>query len=383
MQAHARETPAPGWTDVRRPVRRSPLAIALFALVLAGLTAATTAFAVMDKTIRINIDGHRTTVRTFADNVSGVLRKAGLTLTAHDTVAPDLSAPVSDGSEVIVRHGRLLHLVVDGQPREVWVTALSVKEALDQLGMSDRGAWLSASRSLAIPRQGLSLQLRLPEHVTVLVDGKRRTRVTTAPSVGALLHQLHVRLRRLDHVSAPLTKYPTNGMVVTVDRISQRVVTRSLAIPFGVRHVSTSSLYVGESKITRYGQPGVRLDTYRLTWKNKQLTRQRLVRSRVRSHPVPEVVAVGTKPKPRYTPAADGLNWSALASCESGGNPREVSNNGMYRGLYQFTMGAWQGVGGSGDPIDASSNEQTYRAQILYRRSGDGAWPTCGHYLYT
>jgi hypothetical protein len=40
-------------------------------------------------------------------------------------------------------------------------------------------------------------------------------------------------------------------------------------------------------------------------------------------------------------------------------------------------------VGGRGDPIDASSSEQTYRAQILYRRSGDSSWPVCGHYLYT
>jgi uncharacterized protein YabE (DUF348 family) len=375
--------PVPGWFDVRSLVRRSPLALALFAAVLVALMAATTAFAVMDKTIRLDIDGHRTTVRTFAGDVAGVLRKAHLELGAHDTVAPDTSAPVRDGSNVIVRHGRLLNLMVDGQPRQVWVTALSVHEALDQLGMSERGAWLSASRSLAIPRQGLSLQLRLPQRVTVLVDGRRVTRRTTAPSVRALFHQLHVRLHTLDHVSVPLNRYPTNGLVVSIDRISQRTVTRSIAIPFNTRHVHTSSLYVGDSKVSRYGTPGVRLNTYRLTWKNKKLVRQRLVRSRVRSHPVTQVIAVGTKPRPQYTPAADGLNWSALANCESGGNPRQVSGNGTYRGLYQFTMGAWQGVGGSGDPIDASSSEQTYRAQLLYRRSGDGAWPTCGHYLYT
>ena len=60
-----------------------------------------------------------------------------------------------------------------------------------------------------------------------------------------------------------------------------------------------------------------------------------------------------------------------------------MSGNGEYRGLYQFTMGAWESVGGTGDPIDASSSEQTYRAQLLYRRSGDSVWPVCGHYLYT
>jgi uncharacterized protein YabE (DUF348 family) len=362
---------------------RRLLVPAVVAAVLASLGLAATAFATMDKTVRLDVDGRHVAVRTFAPNVAGVLRKAGLVLGPHDTVAPDATAPVHDGSEVVVRHGRLLHLVVDGQPRDVWVTAMSVSGALDELGLSDREAWVSASRGSVIPRTGLSFEVREPQRVAVLVDGRRFVRMTTAASVADFLHQLHVRLHRLDHVSVPLAKYPTSGLVVTVDRINQRMVTRSIAIPFRTKHVRTSSLYVGESEITRHGEPGVRLETYRLTWKNHRLVHQRLVHSRLRSHPVAEIVSVGTTPRPQYAPFHDGLNWPALANCESGGNPRSVSGNGEYRGLYQFTYGSWASVGGSGDPIDASSSEQTYRAQLLYRRAGDSVWPVCGHYLYT
>jgi uncharacterized protein YabE (DUF348 family) len=337
----------------------------------------------MDKTVRLDVDGQHLTVRTFASDVAGVLRKANLSVGAHDTVAPDPTAPVRDGSEVIVRHGRLLHLVLDGQRRNVWVTALSVSDALDQLGLADRGSWLSVSRSLTIPRSGLALDVREPQRVTVLVDGKRLVKHTTAPTVANLLRRMHVHVHRLDKVSAPLTQYPVTGLVVSIDRIQQRVVTRSLAIPFRTKHVRTSSLYVGESKVSRHGEPGVRLSTYRLTWKNKRLVHQRLVHSRLRAKPVAEIVSVGTTPRPTYAPWHDGLNWPALAQCESGGNPRAVSSGGEYRGLYQFTMSAWASVGGSGDPTDASSSEQTYRAQLLYRRSGDSVWPVCGHYLYT
>ena len=38
-------------------------------------------------------------------------------------------------------------------------------------------------------------------------------------------------------------------------------------------------------------------------------------------------------------------------------------------------------VGGSGDPAKASAQEQTYRAQLLYKRSGAGQWPHCGKNL--
>jgi soluble lytic murein transglycosylase-like protein len=68
----------------------------------------------------------------------------------------------------------------------------------------------------------------------------------------------------------------------------------------------------------------------------------------------------------------------AIAACESGGDPTAVSAGGTYRGLYQFDQGTWESVGGSGDPAAASPAEQTYRAALLYSRSGSSPWPICG-----
>jgi resuscitation-promoting factor RpfB len=102
----------------------------------------------------------------------------------------------------------------------------------------------------------------------------------------------------------------------------------------------------------------------------------------VTREPVAEEVTVGTKPKPANSPSADGLNWAALAKCESGGRPNAVSASGKYRGLYQFSTQTWSGVGGTGDPAAASPDEQTYRAQLLYNRSGAGQWPHCGSRLF-
>jgi hypothetical protein len=68
----------------------------------------------------------------------------------------------------------------------------------------------------------------------------------------------------------------------------------------------------------------------------------------------------------------------AIASCESGGDPEIVSSDGSYMGLYQFDQGTWESVGGTGTPIEASAAEQTYRAALLYSRSGSSPWPICG-----
>jgi soluble lytic murein transglycosylase-like protein len=66
-----------------------------------------------------------------------------------------------------------------------------------------------------------------------------------------------------------------------------------------------------------------------------------------------------------------------IAACESGGDPTAVNPAG-YFGKYQFDMGTWASVGGSGNPAEASEEEQDYRAALLYSRAGSSPWPVCG-----
>jgi hypothetical protein len=68
----------------------------------------------------------------------------------------------------------------------------------------------------------------------------------------------------------------------------------------------------------------------------------------------------------------------AIATCESGGDPRAVGGGGAYRGKYQFDRGTWASAGGRGDPAAAPEAEQDRRAGDLYARAGATPWPICG-----
>jgi soluble lytic murein transglycosylase-like protein len=67
----------------------------------------------------------------------------------------------------------------------------------------------------------------------------------------------------------------------------------------------------------------------------------------------------------------------AIAECESHGDPRAVSGDGLYRGKYQFHRGTWASMGGSGDPARAPELEQDIRAAALIKSSGSSPWPNC------
>ncbi len=88
-------------------------------------------------------------------------------------------------------------------------------------------------------------------------------------------------------------------------------------------------------------------------------------------------------PRPAEADPA-GLNWTAMARCTSDGDPKAVTPEGAH-GLYHFTVEEWRSVGGTGLPSEATPQEQTKRAQLLYTRE-DGRWqslwPECGRHLF-
>ena len=72
---------------------------------------------------------------------------------------------------------------------------------------------------------------------------------------------------------------------------------------------------------------------------------------------------------------------SAIAQCESGGDPAAISSDGAYRGKYQFSRSTWKAMGGSGDPAAAPEAEQDRLAAALLAAQGTAPWPVCGRGL--
>jgi uncharacterized protein YabE (DUF348 family) len=361
-------------------VRRS-LRLSLFALVLLGLVGGTLAFFVAQKSVTLTVDGQAREVGTYADTVAEVLDEEGLEAAAHDVLLPAASEPLADGDTVVLTRARPLQLSVDGVEQEVYVTALSVDEALEQLGLRGDGLVLSASRSERLPLDGMSLRVITPKDVVLAVDGQERVVTSTAATAADLLAEQGITLAETDRASVDLAQPLANQMRVQVFRIQVSEVAETVTVPHETVETQDPEAFAGEKTVTVKGVDGRQTVTYRVTVTDGVETAREALTTSVDQAPVTEQISVGTKARPTNRPSADGLNWGALAACESGGRPNAVSSTGKYHGLYQFSVATWQAVGGTGLPSQASPDEQTYRAQLLYNRSGAGQWPHCGKNL--
>lgn len=374
-----------GGTPRRNRRRLLVVAGAATALVLSG---GTLAVADAHKTVTLDVDGELVEVSTFAGSVDAVLAEQGVEVGERDRVAPDTDAEPRDGGEIVVRHARQVAVLTDGAESLVWTTALSADEALATLEARGQDVRLVASRSAASGRA--DLPVRLDGDVTVVVDGTQHD-VADATDLESVLADLGVTVGDLDRVH--VTQADGGPLTVTVQRVVAEEQVTLTEVPFERVVEQTEGLFTGQSRTAVAGAVGERATVHRVVLVDGVEESRLLLSDGVTRLPVTEVVQEGTKERPvvratpRPAPAATGGAvptgdvWAALAQCESGGNPTIVSSNGLYHGLYQFSVGTWESVGGSGLPSQASPAEQTQRAMALQARSGWGQWPYCSSKL--
>ncbi len=364
--------------------KKKTAVVVLALAVILALAATAVGYTALGRTLTLSVDGETREIRTTAATVEEVLAEEGLQVSDRDVVAPALGVEVTDGTRIAVRFARPLDLNVDGDEERHWVTATDVATALDQIGLRTRNAELSTSRSASISRSGLALTVVTPKKVTFVVGGRKpRTTKVTALTVRDALEDRGIEVDGNDRLNLRPRKVLEDGdrIRVTKVKVVKRLV-RGETLPFATQERADASMYDDEKTVVRTGKAGSRDVTYRFRYENGKLVKRTLVKVNRQVKPVDAIVRVGTKDRPaapaNYAPG--NSVWDRLAQCESGGNWSINTGNGYYGGL-QFSASTWAAVGGTGLPHQHSREEQIKRGQILQARAGWGQWPHCSSRL--
>jgi uncharacterized protein YabE (DUF348 family) len=377
------------------------------ALALAG---GTFGYAALAKDVTLSVDGATSTVATRSDTVGDVLAAKGITVGAHDVVAPAASAKVADGTRIAVQFGRQVTVKVDGKPQTVWTTATRVDQALAALDVNTAGAALSTSRSSAIGRQGLALDVATLKTVTLDAAGQKRQVRTTGQTVADALKAARITVDADDKLSVKPSTRLTDGASFVYTRIDVKRLTKKQDVSYRTVTKKTSKLKKGVTRVDTSGKKGERTLTFAEVRSNGKVVSTTKTDSEVTAKPRTKLVLVGTKvavkkvvekkaaatkssskssaksstkkssrkssSSARAPRVASGGVWDKIARCESGGNWSINTGNGFYGGL-QFTKSTWHAFGGSGMPNHASRARQIAVAKKVQKSQGWGAWPGC------
>ncbi len=352
-------------------------------LSLALLTGGATAATALHKDVTLEVDGQTLPAGGFALTVADVLANNDITLGDRDLVYPAPSDPVKDGDTITVAYSKQVTLTVDGEPVSFYTTAAVLSDALAGFQQHELdGSKLSVSRSAALPRAGLSVEVTTPKEISLKVAGKSSKVTTTADTVADLLAEQGITVDSDDKLKPAATTEVTEALKVVVDRVEVTTLTKAEKVKFKTVSKKDSSLWKGESRLVSTGKHGKARRTYQITTVNGEQTEKKLVIETVLKKPVDAVTAVGTK----TTANGVGLNlaraamWDRIAKCESGNRWNINTGNGYYGGL-QFNRASWNANGGrdfAALPHQASRAEQITVANRYYAKAGLKPWG-CRH----
>ena len=318
------------------------------ALTIAGGVAV--AVALHKNDVVLSVDGETHSVSVREDTVKQVLEKDGITVGEHDVVAPSLDTKITNGMEISVLYGRQLQLTVDGEARTVWTTARTVEDALTQLDLNDPDSKLSASRSAAIGREGLSFDISTPKNVTIDAAGTP-VELRVAGTVGDALTAAKVTPDEDDVVTPAADTSLTDGLAIAYTNVEQRTTTKEEEVPFEKKEEKSSDLEEGKTKVTTEGVNGVKTQNFVEVYHNGTLVSSELQNEQVTKEPVAQVTQVGTKKK--ASKSSDDSSESSKSSGSgsgSGGGDLSPANGSSCQASYY-----WQGqITASGEQFNPS-----------------------------
>lgn len=374
----ADEEPPPELVEAVSSWKRRFLKGAVAAVILT-LTGAGGAAAAMDKSVTVEVDGKEREINTYESTVGEALQEEGIDVDRHDALSPSPSAEIEHGDKITLDRGRKLTLTVDGKERTEWVRSITVGQALNKLGVPADGSWVSANRSMAIPEQGMNLEVKTAKSITVVNGAKSPQKLTTtALTVGELLEKQGIKVDENDSVTPASGARLSDGVTVRVERTGTSTVNVRKTIEPPVKEIVDDTMLKGERKVLEQGKPGEKIVFFRVTTSNGEEVDRESVGEKVVTEPEQKVVKVGGK-----QPPMSGV-WSKLAQCETDGNWQANTGNGYYGGI-QFDKQTWDAFGGdqyAAYPHKATRSQQIAVAKkVRDKRGGYGAWPSCASQL--
>lgn len=298
---------------------------------------------VMAQTVEVTIvdNGEQTSVSMMDPSEESVLKTA---------VERQLVEPVDGDDQVVfneeentltIRRGLTAEVAADGTTRTVKLYyGDTVAEAVEDSGFTLGENDVLSVDADTILREDAEVSITRYYHVTLAHDGEEQTLLVKEGDVASALEAANLTLGKEDYTDAPLDQALTEGLVVTVSRVTYEETQETEAVAYSTKEEKTDSLYEGETKVKTEGVEGERTIVYRNKMVNGKVVETEEISNEVTTEPVDKVVLVGTKKKP-----------SGYASISSDGtlidhNGNRVSYKKAFTGrCTAYTGGGWTATG--------------------------------------
>lgn len=330
--------------------------------------------------VSLYADGQRKTVPVSANTVGEALDKLGVKLKDGDVVEPATDTKISQALTNINVYRGLPYLVVDGNKRRIVQSGYrSPRQIIDAAGITvypeDTITETRVDDFLGEKAVGSRLDIVRATPVNVLIGGKPFVFRTNQKTVAGLLKEKGINIEANDRMDVAPTEPIHSGMKIVIARFSQGLQQEFEPIPAGEQISYDPNQLLGYEAVTFAGVDGKKMVTYVVDQQDGKPVGRHAIQEDVVTPPQPKQIVRGSKVDPVGTNAEI---LRKLRQCEAGGNYQRNSGNGYY-GAYQFSYGTWAKYGTGYERADLAPPEVQDAIAIKNARISSfwSQWPSC------
>jgi transglycosylase-like protein len=331
-----------------------------------------------ERLVTIYDRGTERTIVTKARTVREALKLAKLSIDERqDVVEPGLdSEMVAERYNVNIFRARPVTIVDGGKRLRVTTaqqTPILIAKAAGLEIFNEDKTTLAKADNVAVDGADMVMRVERALVVNFILYGKMSTIRTHAKTVGELLKDKHITLKKDDTISVDLSSKIVPGMKIELWRNGKQTVTVEEEVKFETEKIKDANRETSYREVKQAGENGKKNVTYEIEMKNGTEVSRKEIASVVTKEPKKQVEIVGTKSSNTFSGSfSEAL--ARLRSCE--GNYKSNTGNGYY-GAYQFDKRTWGKYGGYEVASEAPPSVQDEKAWETYKARGWQPWPTC------
>lgn len=272
-------------------------------------------------TVRIN-DGNVQTIAEIpsSSTVRQAIDEAELSLAEKDEVTPSMDTVLK--ADDVIQLSRYADITINrgGEVQNLSLVGGKVSDALDKAGIKLKKNEIVNFNTDAYLTDGMEIVVTECVTVHFTADGNTEDILTTACTVSEFLDNQGVELGSDDIVSKPLKAVIDSDTELSVKRITFKTVTETEDIKYETVYKTSSSMKEGTSKVSKKGKNGQKTVKYRITYTDGKESEREVIKEKVITEPVDEIVVRGPKKKAPSSGGKTIKSKQKVANCNGDGH---------------------------------------------------------------
>lgn len=252
----------------------------------------------------VDYNGERKTVQLFSDNTDDILDAAGIDPNADDLV---IRGEDNSGPQITVKSAYNIKVLADGNAKEVTVHyGDPISAVLEKAGIKLSKNDYTVPSADSTVKGADDIQVKRKYNINVTADGKTSSAVVTEGTVENAVKEAGIDLSKDDIVTIKRNMAVSEGMNISVSRVTFDEVTETQKIAYTNRNEKTSALYIGQTKVKSAGKDGSQTVMLRRKLVEGKVADTEVLSKQVITQPQEQVTLVGTKKKPTGVASING-----------------------------------------------------------------------------